>query len=183
MDCKKRKRVTWSTLTRKPAVVVAVTVVAIKLRRHRSGVTHQQEDEAHPCHFGTWERFAHCHLQKVNMALTTFLRYVLKSSTYLEIRCSKTMLLLPRLFPRLLHALTSIKVVQPSFPRSPNPSYPAPTGPFLPQALMSAQNLYYPTPFKLRWPLFPAHLILLSSLYPCFCFFLHLFTCFLPFAK
>lgn len=60
------------------------------------------------------------------------------------------MLLLPRLFPRLLHALTSIKVVQPSFPRSPNPSYPAPTGPFLPQALMSAQNLYYPTPFKLR---------------------------------
>lgn len=72
------KRVVCSILTRKPAVVVGVTVVSIKLCGDWGSVTNQQEDEAHSFHFSTWERFAHCHLQKVNIALTTFLNYVLK---------------------------------------------------------------------------------------------------------
>lgn len=116
-------------LTRKPAVVVGVTVVSIKLRGDWSGFTHQQEDKAHSCHFSTWAKSPHCHVQKVNIALTTFLRYVLnKNGTYQKIRRSKTTL--PCLFPWLLHALTSIKVAQPSLPKSPNPSYPAPSAPF-----------------------------------------------------
>lgn len=36
---------------------------------------------------------------------------------------------------------------------------------------MLAQNCYYPTPFKLRSPLSPAHLIPLPSLYPHLYFF------------
>lgn len=65
-------------LTRKPAVVAGVTVVSIKLCGDWSGFTHQQEDKAHSCHFSTWGRFSHCHIQKVNIALTTFLGYVVK---------------------------------------------------------------------------------------------------------
>lgn len=73
-----RKEETWRILTGKPAVEVSVTVVSIELCGDRRGVTHQQEDEAHSCHFSTRERFAHCHLQKVNIASAAFLRYVLK---------------------------------------------------------------------------------------------------------
>lgn len=153
-------------LTRKPAVVAGVTVVPIKLCWDRDGVTHQQEDEPRSCHFGTRETFFRCHLHKVNIALTTFL----ENSTWLKIRCSKNN---ARLCPRLPAALTSIKVVQPSIPTSPNPSYPAPSAPFHLRRSCWPKNLSYPTLFKLRSPLFPAHFIPLPSLYP-------QFTCFLP---
>lgn len=114
-------------LTREPAVVVGVTVVSIKLRGDWSGFTHQQEDKAHSSHFSTWAKFSpHCRVQKVNIALTTFLGYVLNADG--KIRRSKTTR--PCSIPRLLYALTSIRVAQPSLPKSPNPSYPAPSAPF-----------------------------------------------------
>lgn len=59
----------WSVfvlLTRKPAVVVGVTVVSIKLCGDSGGVTEQQEDEAHSSHLDPRETFAQAHLQRIN---------------------------------------------------------------------------------------------------------------------
>lgn len=62
-------------------MVVGVAVVSVELRGDGGGVPHQQEDEAHSCHFGARERFARCHLQKVGIALITCLDGVLKETT------------------------------------------------------------------------------------------------------
>lgn len=53
-------------LTRKPAVVVAITVVSVKLRGNGSGVTHQQEDEGQSSRFQPRETFAPGHLQRID---------------------------------------------------------------------------------------------------------------------
>lgn len=54
-----------------------------------------------------------------------------------------------------LHAVTSITLLQSSFLRSLDPFLSC--SPPAPQRLMLAQYFHYPTPFKLRSPLFPAH--------------------------
>lgn len=155
----------WFVLTRKPAVIAGVAVVPIELRGDWSDVPHQQEDEARSCHFSTGERFACCHFQKVSIAhhipelgLKKKVDFKKKtefiSKLYVKKQCSPS-------FPQLLYALTSIKVVQPFLPKSPNPFYP---GRFLAQSLLLAQNLYYSTPFNWGHPLS-------SSFHPTPCFY------------
>lgn len=121
------ERAIWRILTGEPAMEVAVTVVSVKLRWDRSDVTYQQDDEAQTHHVSTWDTFAHCHPQKVNIELTPFLRC---SKTALVAKWNVGKQFTPVRLVSWTVALTSIKVVQPSFSKSPNPSYPAPSAPF-----------------------------------------------------
>lgn len=157
-----REDVLCSFLTGKPAVVVGIAVISIKLRGNRDGVPNQQEDEAQLCHFSTWERFVEGHLQGGGGST---LDQPHSSVTFQKTAPTSKLEVEKQFFlPLLLHTLTSIRRVQPSVYRSPNPSSSPP--------LLPLMLTLYPTPFKLRSPLFPAHFIALPpSSHPSCVFF------------
>lgn len=115
-----------SFLTRIAAVVIGVTVESVELCGDWGCVAHQQENEAHSRHFGAWQKCAQYHLQRVSIAMPSFLDSMSEDGFYVKMKCWENKAALP---PRLLLA-ASITVVQPPPSRSPNPSSTVPSAPF-----------------------------------------------------
>lgn len=138
-----------SFLTRIAAVVIGVTVESVKLCGDGGGVAHQQEYEAHSHHFGARQRFARYHLQRVSVAMPTFLGWVSEDGSDVKMKCWENKAALP---PRLLQALDRCGSASSS-------QVPLILLPPFPLHLLPLVLTLYPTPFKLRSSLFPAHFI------------------------
>lgn len=145
-------------LTGVSAVEIGIAVVPVELRGDGRSVCHQQEDEAHPRQLAAGERFAHCHLQKVNIPLITYLDFVFEPKKKRKRNQHPTVIMVKIQWletasrpPPPPSALTSIREAAPPVFQSPNPSYPASLDSCLPRTLCCS------TPFKLRSPVSPAH--------------------------